>query len=159
HPERRRGEAQRGKLLEARSELDAADPSVKKRNVHRISGVLVVLEPVAGVEELEGHQLVVRWKHPAVVDRQLRHVLGRTEIGENQVAVLPGRVGAMTENEANTAGWRLCGGLEDRSVHVVEPAVITAADAALRDDAVLERGAAMAAVAVQEADASAVVAK
>jgi hypothetical protein len=50
------------------------------------------------------------------------------------------------------AAWWLAGRLEDASVDVEEPAVIAAADAALGDDAVLERRAAMGAVLVQEAD-------
>src|SRR5262249_27503456 len=106
HPERRLGEAERGKLLEAGSELDTAQPSVKKRDVHRVGSVLMVLEPVAGVVELERHQFVAGWMHPAVVHGQLGYVFRRTEIREYQAVVLSDRIGAVTENGTNAAARR-----------------------------------------------------
>src|SRR6202011_5648485 len=57
------------------------------------------------------------------------------------------------------AARRLARRVDDRAVHIVVPAVIAAAYAALGDAAEFERGAAMAAMAVKNADPAAAVAK
>src|SRR5207249_9764104 len=53
----------------------------------------------------------------------------------------------------------LAGRLEDAAVHVEDPAVIAAADAALLEDAVLERGPAVGALQLQQAGAARAVAE
>ncbi len=95
----------------------------------------------------------------AVIFRQLRHELGRTEIGEDELVGLAHGIGAVTELMLERALRRLRRRLEDGAVDVIEPAVIATADAAGADDAVFERHTAMAAKFIEQPDPAAAVAE
>ena len=143
-----------GQLLE----LGPGHAGVQEDAVERIHRVLCDLQPVAGRVDGVGNELVVGLVD-RIEQREGRPRLGRPEVGEHQAAVLVHRVGAMEEVSGDAAGRRLAGGLQDRAVDVVEPAVVAAADPGLADDAELERGAAMAAMRVQQPEASAAIAE
>jgi hypothetical protein len=117
----------------------------------RVHEVLVHLEPVAGVVDGVGQGPVVR--HLIGVEgRKGRLVVRRAQVGEDQALVFESRIGAVNQVVLDFAARGLSGRVQDRAVHVVEPAVVTAADAALGHDPELQGGAAMAAVAMEQAD-------
>ena len=143
-----------GELLE----LGPGHARVEEDAVERVHRVLGDLQPVAGRVNRVRNELVV-----GLIDRvqhgEGRPRLRRPEIGEDQAAVLAQRIGAVEDMAGDAAGLGLARRLQDRAVDVVEPAMIAAADAGLADDAELERGAAVAAMRVQEPEAAAAVAK
>ena len=94
---------------------------------------IVGLDELAGVHVLE-----------AFVARQHRLFLGRAQIGEDQAVALLDRIPGLAHLVAMRAAVGLAGLLEAMALDVEQPAVIAAADAALLDLAVVERGAAMA---------------
>src|SRR5439155_16076069 len=67
--------------------------------------------------------------------------------------------GALAEPVLERARYRLSRRFQDPAVHVVQPAVITAANAALADEPVLERGAPVGAVELEQPHALAPVAE
>ncbi len=69
------------------------------------------------------------------------------------------RIGALEGLLLDLAVGRLAGRVEDRAVDVEFPAVITATNAAILDDTVFERGAAVAAMALEKPDTAALVAE
>src|SRR5262249_32140875 len=83
----------------------------------------------------------------------------RPHIGEDETVQLAHRIGALAEILADAAGRGLGRRFKDRAVDIVEPAVIAAANAALGRNAELQRGAAMGAVLVQEAEPAALIAE
>ena len=104
------------------------------KRVHR---VVVHLQPVAWhVEQIGDH--FVAGQLECVADRKLGLKLRRTHIGEHDALVFEGRVGAMTKRVADWAVIGLARRLQDRTVDVEQPAMITAADAMFGDDAVFE---------------------
>ena len=124
-----------------------------------IGPVLVRLQPVARVVDLVGQQPVALRIDPAVVDRKIRHLLGRAHIGEDEAGIFAGRIGAVAELVPDPAARRFARRVQDRPVHVVVPAVIAAAYATLLDEAVFERGVAVAAAEMQQPDPPAEVAE
>ena len=78
--------------------------------------------------------------------------IGRAEVGEDEAVALEDGIGAVAQPSRDRAVRRLAGHLENRSVHVEQPAVVAAPDSALRDDAVLERRAPVTAVPVEQAE-------
>ena len=145
-------------------ELRAAERSVQHRDVVGIDHVLEMLQPVAGNDRRAAaadrgivglDELAVVHLFQAFVARQHRLFLGRSHIGEDQpVALLQRdtRAGAPCPEQAALG---LAGLFEAVALGVELPAVIAAADAVFLDLAVIERGAAMAAARVQQADAGA----
>src|SRR5204863_6389122 len=142
-------------------ELRAAEAAVQDRHVIRIHQVLVVLQPVARhddaaarayarvvrVDELAGRELLQR-----VEPRQRGLLLRRPHVGEYQAVALLERIPGLAHGvSVLRAGLGLAGLLEAVALHVEEPAVITAADAALVDAAIIETDAAMAAAGGHEA--------
>ena len=125
----------------------------------RIGPVLVRLQPIARVVDLVGHQAVALGVDQAVEDRKFRDLFRRTQIGEYEPGMFAGRVGAVAELVFDPAARRLARRLQDRPVHIVMPAVIAAADAALLDETVFERRVAVAAAEMQEPHPTAEVAE
>ena len=121
--------------------------------MERVHRVLGHLEPVAGVVDEVRHELDAGQRE-GVEHRKLGGELRRAEAGEDQSGELPRGVGAVAELAGDGAVLRLPRRLQNGAVHVEQPAVVAAADAALGDDAVLERRPAVTAVLVQEADPS-----
>ena len=117
--------------------------------MRRVHHVFLHLEPVAGIGDVIGDQPVVGHGE-AVIGREFRSLFRRSHIGEDQPAVLLHRVGAVIEPVLERAGRRLAGRLEDPPVGREQPAMIAAAEAPGLDDAVFERGAAMAAMQVEK---------
>ena len=134
-------------------EVRAGHPGVQEHAVKRVHRVLGYLQPVAGVVDEVGHELDAR-EREGVEHRELGHVLRGAEVGEDESGELPSWIGAVAKLAGDGALGRLGGRLENGAVHVEQPAVVAAADAMLRDDSVLQRRAAVAAMLVQEADSA-----
>ena len=132
-------------------ELHTRDAGVEKYRVHRVHHVLVQLQPVARMPEREGDQAVVGLLVGVEV-RERRNAPRRSQVREDETAELSCRVRALRDGVPDRALVRLARGLEDHPVDVEQPAVVAAADPALRDDAELERRSAVAAVPVQDPD-------
>ena len=128
--------------------LHAADASVQEDAVHRVLGVLQHLEPVAGIIDRVGNQFGFGLLQ-SVQAGKLRDRVGRPHIGEDDALVVVDRIGRVAQPLPDAAR-RVVWSVEDRTVDAVMPAVIAAADALVGDDAVFERGTAMAAVAVEQ---------
>ena len=147
----RRGLAELGdrKLAPGVGELGEADPRMQEHRMRRVHHVFLHLEPVAGVGDVVGHQPVVRHGQ-RVVRREVRAFVGRSHIGEHQTVVLLDRVGAVIEPVLERARRGFARRLQNPAVGREQPTVIAAAKAAGLDDAVFERGAAMAAMEVEQ---------
>ena len=117
--------------------------------MHRVHHVLVQLQPVAGMPERERDQAIVGLLVGVEV-RERGDGPRRSHVREDETGELAGRVGALRGRVPDGALGRLTGSLEDRPVDVEQPAVVAAANPALRDDAELQRRTAMAAVPVQD---------
>src|SRR5213076_184210 len=88
-----------------------------------------------------------------------RHLLRWSHISENHSLIGAHGIGALAEAVAAEIGCGLGAGGDQRSVAAKVPAVIAAHDAVLLHDPVFERGAAMGAGLVQEADLAAAISK
>ena len=126
--------------------------------MHRVAGVLLALEPVAGnVGEHDLAEAILPGER--LPDRQLRHRL-RAHIGEQQPGAFLHRIGlggaALLGARARIDGV-VIGLLDERPALVHQPAVIVAADAGLLDEAIGEVGAAMRAMAVEQPETAALV--
>ncbi|MEY9384258.1 hypothetical protein ABIF93_002515 [Bradyrhizobium japonicum] len=141
---------------------------MQHRHVIGIDHVLEMLEPVAGDDRgaaaadrgIVGlHELAFVHVFQAFVSRQHRAFLGRAHIGKDQPVALLDRVPGLADLVLELAAVGLAGLLETAAFGVELPAVIAAADAVFLDLAVIERGAAMAAARVQQADAAVLVAE
>ena len=131
------------------AELDSARSGVQVQHVDRVLGVLVDLEPVAG--RGDGERLAGGVRHPLAVEHgKRRAILGRSEIGEQQVVVLVHGIGPLHHVAADGAVGGLGAGPQDGPVDVVVPAVVAADDAPFGDDPVLQRRAPVRAVAMEE---------
>ncbi|MGY4461012.1 hypothetical protein ACVWYI_004972 [Bradyrhizobium sp. LB13.1] len=149
-------------------ELRTRERAVQHRHVVGIGHVLEMLEPVAGDDRrttaadrgiVGFDELAVIHGLQAFVSRQHRAFLGRAHIGEDQPVALLDRIPGLAHIVLVLAAVRLAGLLQAVTFGVELPAVIAAADAVLLDLAVVERGAAMAAARVQQADAAVLVAE
>ena len=139
-------------------ELYPHHSGVEEHRVHRVHHVLVQLQPVARMPEREGNQAVVGLLVGIEV-RERRDVPGRSHVGEDEAGELARRVRPLRDGVSDGALGRLAGGLEDHPVDVEQPAVVAAAEPPLRDDAELQRRAAVTAVPVQDPDPAFQVAK
>src|SRR4029450_2625570 len=116
---------------------------MEKSGVHRVHAVVLHLEPVARERELaRGHQGEARHVE-GIVEWKCGPPVGRSEIREDEAAVLARGIRPLPDALVQPAAGRLAGRLETSPVDVVHPAVIAAAQAALERNAELERGAAM----------------
>jgi hypothetical protein len=99
--------------------------------------------------------------HPlqAIVRRQHRSFLGRSQIGENQSVAFLNRVPGLAHLVLERAAVRLTGLFEATALGVELPAVIAAADAVLLDLAIVRGWSAVAATRVQQARAATAVAE
>jgi hypothetical protein len=141
---------------------------VQHGHVVGIDHVFEMLQPVAGNDgwsaAADGRiirldEFVIVHLFEAFVARQRRLLLGRSQIGEDQaIAFLQGIPGLPYLVLEQTARG-FAGLFEAMAFDVELPAVVAAADAVFLDLAVIERGAAMAAAGVQQADAGVPVAK
>lgn len=122
-------------------------PRVEKHAVERIHRVLGDLQPIAGIVNGVGNEVVIG-QLEGIQYGEVGLVLGRPEIGEDQAFVFKCRVSAVTESVPNRTVLGLARCLEDAAVNVVEPAVVAAADTTLGENAVFERSAPMTAVLV-----------
>ena len=149
HPRRGLAELGHRKLAPGIGELGEADPRVQEHRMRRVHHVLLHLEPVAGIGDVVGHQPVVRHGQ-RVVGREFGPLVRRAHIGEDQPVMLLDRVGAVIEPVLERARRRLARRLQNPPVGREQPAVIAAAQALGLDDAVFERGAAVAAVKIEQ---------
>ena len=81
---------------------------MKEDRMYWIHNVLVHLEPVAGIVQAVGDELVAV-EFEAIVDGELRPLLRRPEVTEHEPLVLPGRIGAVTTSacaDQSQAGCR-----------------------------------------------------
>ena len=132
-----------------------------------IDHVLEMLQPVAGRNDdaaaadrrIVGlDELALAHHFQALVARQHRLLLGRAEIGEDQAVTLLDRIPGLAHALALRARRvGLARHLQAMAFDVEQPAVIAAADAALFDLAVVQRGAAMRAARHHQAGPSAAV--
>jgi hypothetical protein len=138
----------------------ARNDGVEERRVHRIHGVFQDLQPVARIEILSPrHQPHAGSRQQTIVGGERRHLLRRPHVGEHDAVRLVRRVRAVAQPVLQRAVGRLAGRLQDGAVHVEQPAVIAAANTAFADQPEFERGAAMRAVQLQQADGAALVAE
>jgi hypothetical protein len=153
------GEIQLGKHAELIGEHRAANDGVEERGVHRIHRVFEDLQPVARVEILLAGHHSKAGPDKAVIGRKRRLLLWRTEIGEQDAVRLVDRIGAVEQPIFQGAvGW-LSGCIEDRPVHVEQPAVITAADPLVADEPEFQGCAAVRAVQLEQSGGSTAVAE
>ena len=117
----------------------------------RVHDVVMDLKPVAREPESVGHHAVVGLI-VSVVDGKLGLFVRWSEVGEYKPLVFERRISTVTQGVLELAVGRLTRGLEDAAIGIKQPAVVTAAQAAFRNDAVLERCAAMAAMPVENTD-------
>jgi len=144
---------------EGLGEVIAAADGVQEGRVHRIHRVVLHLEPVARQEELRGRVQLETRHGKRVVHREHGRHPGRPHVGEDQAAELVRGVRAVAQPLPQRALGGLARRLEKAAVHVEDPAVIAAADAALLENAVLERRAAVRAVQLEQADAARAIAE
>ena len=128
-----------------------------------IDHVLEMLQPVAGNDGRSAaadrgvvglDELAVVHFFQRFVARQHRLFLGRSHIGEDQPVAFLDRVPGLAHLVLELAAVGLAGLFEAMAFGVEFPAVVAAADAVLLDLAVIERGAAVAAARMQQADAA-----
>ena len=131
------------------------EEAVQERRVHRIDADLEGLQPVAVDQALEREGMAVG-RDEAVEGRQRRR-RARAHIGEQDAALLDDRIGLLLDVGAEVAVVRLGRRLEALAVHVEQPAVKRAAQAAILEPAVGEVGAAMRTVAAYQAIAATIV--
>jgi hypothetical protein len=136
---------------------------VEDRHVKRVHQVFVVLQPVARNDggAAAAHAAVVGFEELArveclqhVVTRQHRLTVRRTHVREDQPVALLHRIPRLPHALALAAAIGLARLLETVALHVEEPAVIAAADAARLHPAVVQAGAAMRAAGDDEPGAS-----
>jgi len=136
-------------LIELRTDL--FEPA-EIDEVDRVGVVLGELEPVARRNGLPlGHRSVPR-HIKGVEDRKRRTLVRRTHIREDEPLVLVGWIGAVAETALDSRIWWLAGGIEHAAVDAVQPAVIATLQAIALDRAVLEGGAAMAAMELDQSN-------
>ena len=145
--------------LPGRLELEPVQPGMQEHGVHRVHRVFTHLQPVARIHDLVGHQLGARQVVDGVIQRELRHIVGRPHVGEQQAVPFDDGVGTVASAFLDLGASRLAGRVQNGAVHRVMPAVVAAADAVFCDKTELQRRVAMAAVQVQQAVVSRQVAK
>ena len=135
---------------------------MQHRDVVGIDHILEMLQPVAGNDGRSAaadrgvvgfDEFAVVHVFQALVARQHRLFLGGAHIGEDQPVAFLDRVPGLAHLVPELAAVGFAGLFEATAFGVELPAVIAAADAVLLDLAVIERGAAMAAAGMQQADA------
>ena len=136
--------------------------------MERVHQVLVVLQPVAGDDggttasdaAVVGLQELPLVQHvQALVAGQHRLALGRAHVGPYQAVELLHGVPGLPPPAPGGAALGLAGLLQAMALHVEQPAVVAAADAALLHLAVIERGAPVRAVRMHQAGPAGPVAK
>ena len=124
--------------------------AVQEHGVERIHGIFLRVQPVALVRKGEGDEPDAR--HLEEIEVWLvRDQVGRAHVGPDHAVDLGRRIGTVKETVLQSRIGRFARCFQDGAVDVEQPAVIAAADAPLGDDAVLQRGAPMAAVPVHDA--------
>ena len=151
HPVGRVLPVELGERAEGLGELVAARDGVQERGVDRVHAVVLDLQPVAGKHELARRLEREARQVERVIERKRRPAIRRTHVGEDEAGELMRRVRALAEPVPERARRWLARRLEDPAVHVEHPSVITAADAALADQAELERGPPVRAVSLEQA--------
>ena len=117
--------------------------------MQRIHQVLMHLQPVAVVRQ--GIRPVLNiGQVEGVVVGEGGHLLGMPQVGKDQTVPLDRWVGALPHLAQQWTVGRLGRRVQELAVDAVVPAVVAADDAAIRDAAELQRGAAVAAVQVQQ---------
>src|SRR5262249_23752301 len=150
HADWRLDEVQLRDLAELVGELRASDDRVEKRRVDGVHGVLQNLEPVARIEIFLPGDDPVAWSLEAIVDGKRRLLVRRPHVRKDDPTVFVRRIRAVAESVLERAlGW-LAWSLENGAVDVEEPAVVTASDASLRDQPVLERRPSMGTVQLEQ---------
>src|SRR6185437_13558602 len=131
--------------------------AVQDRHMEMVWHIVEMMRPVAGDELGPALNMIVgddrlvalaRFEH--IPARQRRLLLGRPHIGEDQAVALLDRIPGLPGIVAMTPALRFAGLLEAAAFGIEQPAVIAAADAALLDLAVVERGAAMGAARIKQ---------
>ncbi len=119
-----------------------------------VGHVLVMLQPVAGHDRsaARADAAVVGFDHlpgierfQALVARQHWFLIGRAHIGEEEPITLLHRIPGLAHAVALEAAFGLAGLFEAAPLHIEQPAVVAAADAALLDAGIVEGGPAVAA--------------
>lgn len=118
-----------------------------------MGGVLAALEAlqVVAVVEVLGDDAVVGRGREHLVIRQQRW-LSFAHVREDDPALFQAGVSLVADVILETAAGGFCGGLEAPAVHVVEPAVVHAAEAAVLDPSVAQVCGSMRAVQIEQAD-------
>src|SRR5215471_6985387 len=132
---------------------------MEKGKMRRVHAVLLDLHPIAVPEGRRARHHPVTRQVKGVEYRKLRLLIRWSHIGKNQPPVFVDRICAMKEPILQCAVLRLSRGFEDRAVDIKEPAVITAPNALLADEAEFERCAAMRAMELQQSKRAAAIAE
>ncbi len=133
-----------------------------------VRDVLVVLQPVArhdgaaagadaavvGFDHLAGIETL-----EAFIARQHRLFVRRPHIGEDQAVAFLNRIPGLAHAIALEPAFRLARLVEAAPLRIEQPAVVTAANAALLDPAIVERGSAMTAACLHQPRVAAPVAE
>src|SRR5690606_24677340 len=101
----------------------------------------------------------IGWQSVGVEFRKWRLLLWWPHIGEDEAIAFEGRIRTLAHCFFQTGSIGLTRCIKQRPVHVVMPAVVTAADAVLGNDAVFQRGAAVRALSMHDADIATPIAK
>ena len=127
--------------------------AMEKRKVRGITLAFESLEIIALQETLGDISLIQRHLGPFIVGKQ-RHLVPRPEIGIDDAAGFMRGVSSVTQFFPEVAVAGLCWRIKYVAVHVVFPAVVDAAQAALFVAAVEKRGSAMRTTLAEQANAS-----
>ena len=142
-------------LAVALARILVVEEAMQERGVHRVDADFERLQPVAVDHALEGEGVAVG--RDEAIEMRERRRLARPEIGEQDAALLDHRIGFLPDVGAEIAVVRLGRRLQAFAVDVEQPAVKGAAQAAVLQPAIGEIGAAMRAVAADQAVAAFVV--
>ena len=136
---------------------------MQHEGVHGIDRVFVDLQPVAlGDHAARVVSVGVELDPAALQDIEAgkrRHPVRRSHIGKHQPAIFAYRIPRLTHLVLVVIRGRLAGLVETISLHIIEPAVIAAADAIGLQTAIFQRRATVTAMRVEQTGAAAGIAK
>ena len=118
HADRGFDKIELGQDSELVREHRAADDRMEERGVRRVHRVFHDLQPVAGIGPFPSWHDPIAGPNEAIVDREGRLLVGRSEIGEDQAVRFMRRIGAVTQLVLQRAVSRLARGFQDRAVDV-----------------------------------------
>ena len=105
--------------------MNVADKRVEIDGVDRIHGVFLHLEPIAGLRDRIGYELVI-FEFERVEDWKFRFFTRLAQVGKDQSLIFVRGIRGVREIAGNPGSFGLAGRLKYCAVDSVEPAVIAA---------------------------------